>query len=98
MRTATDLVSMRLAVCYVLADCEQANGMDVTRAIEDFAGEHIDKARVYRTLYDLRAEGLVKQEKENQTRGSFQLTDDGSAMLNRHHDWFCDRIADYSGE
>lgn len=98
MRTATDLVSMRLAVCYILYDRERANGMEITSEVEELVGEDVAERRVYETLYDLRADGVVSQGKENQTRGKFWLTDDGRELLEDHHDWFEVRFDDDLGQ
>lgn len=92
MRTASDIVSMRLSVLYVLYDLESAAGTTIAGEIEEMVGGDVYTDRVYETLYDLRDEGLISHKKRNPTRGQFELTDDGRERLEEHHEWADNKI------
>lgn len=98
MRTATDIVSMRLAILYTLADLERANGMKITSAVEDYADSDLGKDRVYPVLYDLRDDGLISQGKRNPTRGQFWLTDEGRERVEAHHEWASECLDESTGQ
>lgn len=98
MKTATDLLNMRLAVCVVLADKTAANGREIKHAIEDRAGEHIGDPRIYPVLQDLVDQGVIERTELNPTHTRFQLTEDGRAQLDDLHDWMTRCLDDSSGQ
>lgn len=98
MKTATEIVNIRLAALYVLADRGRANGLEITRGIEDLTDQHVDNERVYPALDDLRGEGFIEQKKRNRTRSTFWLTADGRDELENFHAWASDCLDDESGQ
>ena len=98
MKTATDLLSMRMAVCYVLYDRESANGREIKTAIEEHVGEHIGDPRLYPVLADLVESEILTKDNINPTHDRYQLSEDGEALLLDHHDWFAACIDGNTGQ
>lgn len=98
MKTATDILSIRLAALYVLADREGAHGLSIKRELEDLADEPIGDERFYPVMSDLVEEGLVDKEKENATRSRYQLTEEGRDRVEDLHAWFSERLDGSTGQ
>jgi len=98
MKTATNLVSMRLAICYTLYDSGATSGPALRERIEDYRSEDLSNRRVYDTLDAMKADGLVRHEKSNATRGRYSLTDRARDELEDHHEWASRCLDDSSGQ
>jgi len=97
MRAATNLVSLRLTICYTLADSGPLSGPSIRKHVEQRADGTISNRNVYDVLDELQAEDLVRHEKQNATRGRFHLTEAGRDQLEEHHEWGS-RCLDGSGQ
>lgn len=98
MKTASKLLSIRMAVCYVLYHKESANGREIKTAIEDHVDEHIGDPRLYPVLDDLEDSGLITRDHLNATHDRFQLAEEGEALLLEHHGWFSRCVDDSTGQ
>lgn len=98
MKTVSDLLNMRLAICYVLYDRESANGREIKTAIEEHVGEHIGDPRVYPVLGDLVDAEIITKDNLNPTHDRYQLTEEGEALLLEHHDWFSQCLDERTGQ
>lgn len=98
MKTATDLLSMRMAVCAILYDRESANGREIKTAIEEHVGDHIGDPRLYPVLDDLVASGLLTKDNLNPTHDRYQLTEEGEARLLEDYGWLARCLDDSTGQ
>ena len=98
MKTATEILSMRMAICYTLYDKESANGLEIKTAIEEFTGRHIGDPVFYPVLADLVESEILQKDNLNPTHDRYQLSEEGEALLLDHHDWFSGCLDDSTGQ
>lgn len=83
----SDLTGFQRDLLFVVTGLDSPNGQEIKAEMEDSQGRSIQHGRLYKNLDQLVDKGLVEKSKQNGRTNEYGLTDDGSDVVERLHEW-----------
>ena len=89
-----ELSGFQRDLLYCISDLEDAYGLGIKRALEDYGGTEINHGRLYPNLDTLVDKGYVAKSSIDKRTNRYELTAEGKQLLAERHEWEAERLSE----